>query len=93
MGGFPTVASTFVLFYVPIMVLPAVLLAALFLLRIAPPPFQLVWLLQLAALGFYAYQAVQAALYIRRPRDAALTVLIALAGLWLLQLISRQPIL
>lgn len=92
MGGLPTVAYTFALFYVPIMVLPAVLIAALFLLRIAPP-LQLVWPLQLIALGCYAYQAVQAALYIRRPRDAALTVLIALAGLWLIQLLSRQPIL
>jgi hypothetical protein len=93
MGGLPTVAYTFVLFYVPIMVLPAVLIAVLFLLHITPPPLQLVWPLQLIALGCYAYQAVQAALYIRRPRDAALTVLIALAGLWLIQLLSRQPIL
>jgi hypothetical protein len=92
-GGFPTVAYAFVLFYVPIMVLPAALIAVLFLLRIAPPALQLVWPLQLVALGFYAYQAVQAALYIRRPRDAALTVLIALAGLWLIQLLSRQPVL
>jgi hypothetical protein len=93
MGGLPTVAYTFALFYVPIMVLPAVLIAALFLLHIAPPPLQLLWPLQLIGLGCYAYQAVQAALYIRRPRDAALTVLIALAGLWLIQLLSRQPIL
>jgi hypothetical protein len=93
MGGFPTVAYTFVLFYVPIIVLPAALIAALLLLRIAPPALQFVWPLQLVALGCYAYQAVQAALYIRRPRDAALTVLIALAALWLIQLLSRQSIL
>ena len=91
-GGFQTVASTFVLFYVPILVLGAALTWALFLLRISTP-LLLVWPLQLAALGFYAYQAVQAALYIRRPRDAALTVLIALAGLWLIQLLTRQSIL
>jgi hypothetical protein len=93
MGGFPTVAYTFALFYVPILVLTAALIWALFLLRISLLPLQLLPLVQLAALGFYAYQAVQAALYIRRPRDAALTVLIALAGLWLIQLISRQSIL
>ena len=93
MGGFQTVASTFVLFYVPIVVLFAALLWALLLARIAPPPLALVWLAQLAALGFYAYHAVQAALYLRRPRDIALTVLIALAGLWLIQLLTRQSIL
>jgi hypothetical protein len=92
MGGFQTVAYAFVLFYVPILVLPAVLIAALFLLHIAPLPLRLIWPLQLLALGLYAYQAVQAALYIRRPRDAALTVLIALAGLWLIQLLSGRPL-
>jgi hypothetical protein len=93
MGGFQTVASTFVLFYVPIVVLSAALIAALFLLRITLLPPLLVWLVQLIVLGFYAYQAVQAALYLRRPRDAALTVLIALAGLLLIQLLSNRSIL
>ena len=93
MGGFPTVAYTFALFYVPILVLPALVIWLLSLLHIAPPPLILVWLFQLVAWGLYAYLAVQAALYLRRPRDAALTVLIALAGLWLFQLVSRQSLL
>jgi hypothetical protein len=96
MGSFPTVAYTFVLFYVPIAVLAAALIWALILLPISLPSLgplswlQLIRLVELAALAFYAYQAVQAALYIRRPRDAALTVLIGLAALWLIQLIFRQ---
>src|SRR5262245_53060011 len=89
-GSFPTVAYTFALFYVPILVLAAALTWALALLPIGPSLAWLVGLLQLAALAFFGFQAVQAALYIRRPRDAALTVAIALAALWLLQLIFRQ---
>jgi hypothetical protein len=87
MGSFPTVAYTFALFYVPILVLAAVLLWALILLPIGLPSLLLIRLVELAALAFFAYQAVQAALYIRRPRDAALTVLIGLAALWLIQLV------
>ena len=89
MGSFQTVASTFALFYVPILVLVSALILALLLLRVSLP-LRLPPLVQLAALAFYAYQAVQAALYIRRPRDAALTVLISLVALWLIQLIFRQ---
>jgi hypothetical protein len=93
MGGFQTVAYTFALFYVPILVLFAALIWALILLPISLPPLRVVPLVQLAALAFYAYQAVQAALYIRRPRDAALTVLISLAALLLIQLFFRQSML
>ena len=90
MGSFPTVAYAFALFYVPILVLVSVLILALILLRVSLPPLWLLPLVQLVALAFYAYQAVQAALYIRRPRDAALTVLISLAALWLIQVLFRQ---
>ncbi len=93
MGSFPTVAYTFALFYVPLMVLISVLILALLLLRVSLLPLWVLPLVQLVALAFYAYQAVQAALYLRRPRDAALTVLISLAALWLIQFIFRQPIL
>jgi hypothetical protein len=93
MGSFPTVAYTFALFYVPLLVLISALTLVLILLRVSLPPLWLLPLVQLVALAFYAYQAVQAALYLRRPRDAALTVLISLAVLWLIQLIFRQSML
>src|SRR5262245_41922155 len=67
--SFQTVAYTCALFYVPILVLIPALISALVLLRVDLPPLQWLPLVQLLALAFYAYQAVQGALYIRRPRD------------------------
>jgi hypothetical protein len=86
-GGFPTVAYCFALFYVPILVLFSALIWALLLLHIGLLPLQLIRLAELAVLAFYAYLAIQAAHYLRRPRDAALAVLIGLAALWLIQLV------
>jgi hypothetical protein len=89
-GSFTTVAYSYSLFYVPIMLLVWALSLLLGLLRIGPPALPLlISLLGLAAQAYYAYLAVQAAMYIRSQRDAALTVAIALAAVLLLQLIFR----
>jgi hypothetical protein len=90
-GSFTTVAYTFSLFYVPIMLLTWAIALTLALLRIGPPLLPLlIDGLGLLAQAFYAYLAVQAAMYIHRPRDAALTVAIALAVVLLLQLVFRS---
>lgn len=90
-GTFENITYTFSLFYVPILLLSWLLTLVLVLLRIAPPSLiSLVSFLQLAAQAFFAYQAVQGALRVRRKRDAALTVGIALITLWVLQQIFRQ---
>jgi hypothetical protein len=92
-GSFTTVAYTFSLFYVPIMLLVWALGLALAFSRLGPPIAPLlISALGLLAQAFYAYLAVQAAMYIRRPRDAALTVAIALAVVLLLELIFRGGI-
>ena len=89
-GSFTTVAYTYSLFYVPIMLLVWAISLLLALLRVGPPALPLlISLLGLAAQAYYAYLAVQAAMYIRSQRDAALTVAIALAAVLLLQLIFR----
>jgi hypothetical protein len=93
-GSFTAVAYTFALFYVPILLLAWVLTLALALLRFGSPLLPLaIDVLELAAQAYFAYLAVQAALYLRRPRDAALTVAIGLAVLWLIHLVFSGGIL
>jgi hypothetical protein len=92
-GSFTTVAYTFALFYVPIMLLAWLLTLALAFLRVGLPLLPWVSLLELIAQAFFAYPAAQAAMYLRRPRDAALTVAIGLAVLWLIHLVFRGSIL
>ncbi|HEX5689560.1 MAG TPA: hypothetical protein VFX76_06140 [Roseiflexaceae bacterium] len=90
MGSLTTVAYTYSLFYVPILLLTWAISLVVTLLRIGPPILPLlITLLGLGAQAYYAYLAIQAAMYIRSQRDAALTVAIALAGVLLLQLIFR----
>jgi hypothetical protein len=92
-GSFTTVVYTFVLFYVPILVVSSALTLAAAFLRTGLPLVLLISLAQLAAQAYFAYLAVQAAMYLRRPRDAALTVAIGLAVLWLIQLVFRGGLL
>lgn len=84
-GNFESVTYAFALFYVPILVLSWLLIWVMFLLQLYS------WLLiplilQVLAQGIYAYQAIQAVLYIRRKRDAALSVVIGMIMLWVVQM-------
>ncbi len=90
-GTFQDITYTFSLFYVPILLISWLLILALVLTGIAPASLlSLVSFLQLAAQAFFAYQAVQGALRVRRKRDALLTVGIALITLWVIQMAFSQ---
>jgi hypothetical protein len=84
-GTFENVTYTFALFYVPILVLSWLIRLVLSLLgfgQLIP----LILILELAGQAFFAYLAVQGALRLRRKRDAALTVVLGLITLWVIQL-------
>lgn len=84
-GDFITVAYLFSLFYVPILLITwAVSLALVFAPGVAGT-FVWVQLLGLVAQAFYAYLAIQAAMYIRRKRDALIAVAIGFVVLWVVQ--------
>jgi hypothetical protein len=90
-GNFEEVTYTFALFYVPIVLISYLLLLLAVLTNVVPVALiSVIPFLQLATLAFYAFQGVQGVLRVRRKRDAALTVGIALIVIWVLEQVFRS---
>lgn len=84
-GEFITVVYLFALFYAPILILTWLLLVAARFVPGAAVVSLPLYFLGFALQAFYAYQAIQAGMYLRRRRDALIAVLVGLVVLWVIE--------
>lgn len=84
-GEFITVVYLFALFYAPILVLTWLVLVAVRFIPGAAIASLPIYFLGFVLQAFYAYQAIQAGMYLRRKRDALIAVLVGLVVLWVIE--------
>ena len=84
-GEFITVVYLFALFYAPILLLTWLVLVVARFVPGASSVSLAIYFLGFVLQAFYAYQAIQAGMYLRRKRDALIAVLVGLVVLWVIE--------